>query len=146
MLGVERLDNREFFEQITNDLLGRTEFTTRQTLKAANLTWSDIDRILLVGGSTRMPAVSRMLEEISGIQPERSISPDEAVAYGAAIRAGMKLAKEQGKRTKFKIKNVNSHSLGLVGHNLQTNRKQTAFLIRRNTHLPVAVEKIFKTK
>lgn len=137
---------REFFEQITNDLLGRTEFTTRQTLKAANLTWSDIDRILLVGGSTRMPAVSRMLEEISGIQPERSISPDEAVAYGAAIRAGMKLAKEQGKRTKFKIKNVNSHSLGLVGHNLQTNRKQTAFLIRRNTHLPVAVEKIFKTK
>lgn len=137
---------REFFEQITNDLLGRTEFTTRQTLKAANLEWSDVDRILLVGGSTRMPAVSNMLEQVSGIQPERSISPDEAVAYGAAIRAGMKLAKEQGKRTNFKIKNVNSHSLGLVGHNLQTNRKQTAFLIRRNTHLPVTVEKVFRTR
>ncbi|MEE2641441.1 MAG: Hsp70 family protein [Planctomycetota bacterium] len=137
---------REFFEQITNDLLGRTEFTTRQTLKAANLSWGDVDRILLVGGSTRMAAVSKMLEEVSGIQPERSISPDEAVAYGAAIRAGMKLAKEQGRRTKFKIKNVNSHSLGLVGHNLQTNRKQTAFLIRRNTHLPAVVERVFKTK
>lgn len=138
--------SREFFEQITSDLLGRTEFTTRQTLKAANLTWSEIDRILLVGGSTRMPAVAQMLEEISGIKPERSISPDEAVAHGAAIRAGMKLAKEQGKRTRFKIKNVNSHSLGLVGHNLQTNRKQTAFLIRRNTHLPATVERVFRTK
>lgn len=138
--------SRDFFEQITNDLLGRTEFTTRQTLMAAKLTWDAIDRILLVGGSTRMPAVSKMLTEISGITPERSISPDEAVAYGAAIRAGMKLAKEQGKRTKFKIKNVNSHSLGLVGHNLQTNRKQTAFLIPRNTHLPVLVERVFKTK
>ena len=138
--------SREFFEQITSDLLGRTEFTTRQTLKAADLTWNDIDRILLVGGSTRMSAVAKMLEEISGIKPERSISPDEAVAHGAAIRAGMKLAKEHGKRTKFKIKNVNSHSLGLVGHNLQTNRKQTAFLIRRNTHLPATVEKVFRTK
>lgn len=137
---------REFFEQITSDLLGRTEFTTRQTLKAANLTWNDIDRILLVGGSTRMPAVAEMLTEISKISPERSISPDEAVAYGAAIRAGMKLAKEAGKRTKFKIKNVNSHSLGLVGHNMQTNQKQTAFLIPRNTHLPALVEKVFKTK
>lgn len=137
---------REFFEQITNDLLGRTEFTTRQTLKAARLTWQDIDRILLVGGSTRMPAVSQMLTSISGIAPERSISPDEAVAYGAAIRAGMKVAKEQGKRTKFRIKNVNSHSLGLVGHNLKTNRKQTSLLIRRNSPLPAVVEKFFQTK
>jgi molecular chaperone DnaK len=137
---------REFFEQITSDLLGRTEFTTRQTLKAAQLTWNDIDRILLVGGSTRMPAVAEMLTEISKIAPERSISPDEAVAFGAAIRAGMKLAKEAGKRTKYKIKNVNSHSLGLVGHNMQTNKKQTVFLIPRNSHLPKLVEKIFKTK
>ncbi|MEC9091143.1 MAG: Hsp70 family protein [Planctomycetota bacterium] len=138
--------SRDFFEQVTHDLLGRTEFTTRQTLKAAKLTWNDIDRILLVGGSTRMPAVSRLLVDISGINPERSISPDEAVAYGAAIRAGMILAKEQGKRTRFKIKNVNSHSLGLAGYNLKTNQKQTAFLIRRNTHLPAVVEKVFKTK
>lgn len=138
--------SREFFEQITSDLLGRTEFTTRQTLKAAGLGWDQIDRILLVGGSTRMPAVARMLQDISGIEPERSISPDEAVAAGAAIRAGMVLAREQGKRTRFKIKNVNSHSLGLVGHNLQTNRKQTAFLIRRNTHLPAAAERVFRTR
>ena len=70
---------REKFEEITQDLLDRTAFTTRQTLQASGLEWKDLDRVLCVGGSTRMPAVFEMLKEVSGVAPDRSVSPDEAV-------------------------------------------------------------------
>ena len=73
---------REQFEDLTLDLLDRTDFTVRQTLKSANLQWGDIDKVILVGGSTRMPAVTEMLQSLSGQQPDNSLSPDEAVAHG----------------------------------------------------------------
>lgn len=136
---------REFLEGLTLDLLARTEFTTRQTLKEAKLTWQKINRILMVGGSTRMPAVARMLHEISGIKPDRSVAPDEAVAHGAAIRAGMLLLAQKGKPMPIKIMNVNSHSLGVVGANPTTGQLQAALLIPRNTPLPASAERVFRT-
>jgi molecular chaperone DnaK len=136
---------REQFEKLTSDLLGRTEFTTKQTLKSANLSWQQVDRILMVGGSTRMPAVSSMLQRLSGIKPDQSVAPDEAIAHGAAIRAGMLLLREQGETLKFDITNVNSHSLGVVGRNPKTGVKQTAILIPRNTALPAIAERVFRT-
>ena len=90
---------REQFEEMTLDLLDRTSFTTRQTLQAAGLAVADIDRILLVGGSTRMPAVQRMLKELSGKDPDRSVSPDEAVAHGAALHAGLLAGQARGTRS-----------------------------------------------
>ena len=87
---------REKFEEMTQDLLDRTQFTTKQTLQAAGLGWSDIDRVLLVGGSTRMPMVAKMLRELSGKEPDASVSVDEAVAHGAALHAGILLAKGRG--------------------------------------------------
>ena len=102
--------SREKFEEITRDLLDRTSFTTRQTLQAAGLEWKDIDHVLLVGGSTRMPAVREMLQDLSGKAPDHSVSPDEAVAHGAALHAGLLIDRHQGKSPSFRMRNVNSHS------------------------------------
>ena len=84
---------REQFEEMSANLLERTSYTTRQLLGVAGLEWKDLQKILLVGGATRMPMVARMLQSLSGMQPDRSVNPDEAVARGAALYAGHLLAK-----------------------------------------------------
>jgi molecular chaperone DnaK len=137
---------RAQFDEITSDLLNRTSFTTRQTLQAAGLQWEDIDRVLLVGGSTRIPAVREMLAQLSGKEPDCSVSPDEAVAHGAALHAGLLLDRFHGRSPRFRIKNVNSHSLGVVGTDSATKRLRNAILIPRNTPLPVTARRIFKTQ
>ena len=134
---------REEFEDMTLDLLDRTDFTVRQTLKEANAKWSDIDRVLMVGGSTRMPQVPAMLKSLSGKEPDATLSPDQAVAHGAAIRAAI----IQGDSKVFKatkIKNVNSHSLGLVANEVDTGTPRVVKLIPRNTPLPVVTRRTFK--
>jgi molecular chaperone DnaK len=131
---------------MTRDLLDRTAFTTRQTLQAAGLSWNDLDRVLLVGGSTRMPAVPAMLKGLSGREPDASVSPDEAVAHGAALHAGILIDKYEGRAPNFKIRNVNSHSLGVVATDTATRRKRNAILVPRNTPLPVSAKRIFKTQ
>jgi len=137
---------RRTFEEITRDLLERTAFTTRQTLQAAGLDWTDISRVLLVGGSTRMPAVYKTLQKLSGLKPDRSVSPDEAVAHGAALHAGLLLDHYQGRSPGFHINNVNSHSLGVVATDTKTRRHRNAILIPRNTPLPVTAKRVFKTQ
>jgi molecular chaperone DnaK len=137
---------REQFEEATQDLLDRTRFTAVQTLKAAGLEWSDLNRVLLVGGSTRMPMVRRMLQQVSGQMPDASVSADEAVAHGAALHAGLILARQAGKPEIFKIRNVNSHSLGVVGTDPLTGRRRNGVLIPRNTPLPVSRKRKFKTR
>jgi molecular chaperone DnaK len=138
--------SRQQFQDLTRDLLDRTTFTTRQTLEAAGLAWEQIDRVLLVGGSSRMPAVVEMLRGLSNKEPDCSVSPDEAVAHGAALHAGLLLANQQGQRPSFHIKNVNSHSLGVVATDSKTRRQRNAILIPRNTPLPVAARRVFKTQ
>ncbi len=137
---------RKQFEEATQDLLDRTRFTATQALKAAKLNWDQIDRILLVGGSTRMPMVRDMLRQLSGKEPDASVAADEAVAHGAALRAGLLLAERQGKRGTFSIKNVNSHSLGVVGTDPLTGRKRNGILVPHNTPLPVTAKRTFKTQ
>jgi len=137
---------RDQFEEMTQDLLDRTAFTTRQTLNAARLSWEEVDRILLVGGSTRMPAVSGTLAQLSGKIPDRSVSPDEAVAHGAALHAGLLLARHDGRAPAFRIQNVNSHSLGVVGKDPRTKRMRNGVVVPRNTALPVAAKRVFKTQ
>jgi molecular chaperone DnaK len=136
---------REQFEEATQDLLDRTRFTCVQTLRAAGLDWSDLDRVLLVGGSTRMPMVRAMLQKISGKTPDASVAADEAVAHGAALHAGLILAKRAGRPAAFSIRNVNSHSLGVVGVDSQTKRRRNGIIIPRNTPLPVSAHRKFKT-
>src|SRR5437868_11043307 len=107
----------------------RTSITTRRTLKAGGIKRSDIDRVLLVGGSSRMPAVLEMLRELSDKEPDCSVSPDEAVAHGAALHAGLILSYHQGKSPTFHIRNVNSHSLGVVATDAKTKRSRNAILV-----------------
>jgi molecular chaperone DnaK len=137
---------RHQFEEATQDLLDRTAFTTRQTLQAAGLTWNEIDRILLVGGSTRMPAVSRMLQALSGKDPDNSVSADEAVAHGAALHAQRLFALHRGVPPLFNVQNINSHSLGVVASEPDTRRLRNAIIIPRNTRLPVAARRVFRTQ
>ena len=136
---------RKQFEELTIDLLERTAFTTRETLKACSKTWKDIDHILIVGGSTRMPMIRQMLQDESGKELDTSVSPDEAVAQGAAIRAGILLAEKSEQALQPRIKNVNSHSLGVVAKDVETGEPRTVVIIPRNTPLPVVGKRAFKT-
>ena len=117
---------RDKFETLTVDLLERTAFTTRQMLKSAGLLWSDIDRLLLVGGSSRMPMVRTSLENMSGLIPDANVHPDEAVARGAAIYAQHLLVEKNIQSTvrQLAITDVNAHSLGIEGINQDTLRKE----------------------
>ncbi len=136
---------REQFESMTQDLLDRTSLTCQEALRAAGMDWGDLDRVLLVGGSTRMPQVRKMLADLSGREPDHGISPDEAVAHGAAIRTGVLQSQFEGRPPKMKIQSVNSHSLGVVGRDRRTDRRRTAVLIPRNTPLPTSTKRLFRT-
>jgi molecular chaperone DnaK len=139
---------REEFEDLAADLLERTAFTTKQAMLAGGLMWSELDRLLLVGGSSRMPAVRRALKEISGIAPDDAVHPDEAVARGAAIFARYLLGVRgiAGAAPQLRISDVNSHGLGIEGVNLQTLRAENVTLIRRNTPLPCEIKRTFVTR
>lgn len=136
---------REQFEQATLDLVDRTRFTAEQTLRTAGLEWSEVDRVLLVGGSSRMPMIRNMLQQISGKVPDAGVAADEAVAQGAALHAGLILEQSRGNAGSFHIRNVNSHSLGVIGKDPQTGRRRNGIIVPRNTQLPVTARRIFKT-
>jgi molecular chaperone DnaK len=137
---------RAEFEEATAELLERTRLTTEIVVRQTGLSWAEIDRVLLVGGSTRMPMVVRMLKELSGKEPDRSVSADEAVAHGAALYAGL-LAPARGAAAapEFTVTNVNSHSLGILGSDPKTGRKHNKILLPKNTPLPRTVSRVFKT-
>jgi molecular chaperone DnaK len=93
-----------------------------------------------------MPMVAQMLRELSGQEPDGSVAVDEAVAHGAALHAGVLLAKSRGETPVVRIRNVNSHSLGVVATDAQTGRKRNAIVIPRNTALPVMAKRVFRTQ
>jgi len=139
---------REQFESLTEDLLERTLYTCREVLRRAELEWSDVTRVLLVGGSTRMPAISRRLEELTGIVPDASLYPDEAVARGAAIYARYLLQSrgESDAPPSFQVADVNSHSLGILGVDQETGRRENVIVIPRNSRLPARAVRNFVTR
>ena len=145
---VEIPVTREQFEDLSADLLERTAYTSRQLLASAKMEWSGVTRLLLVGGSTRMPMVVEMLRRMTGLEPDHTVHPDEAVARGAALYAAYLLGREAGSRAQaeFSISNVNSHSLGVEGIDRDTLRKRNIVLIPRNTPLPAKVRDRFATK
>ena len=81
--------NRANFEQLIEDLVNRTKNPCIKALKDAKLSPSEIDEVILVGGSTRIPKVQEMVKEIFGKEPNKSVNPDEVVAIGAAIQGGI---------------------------------------------------------
>ncbi len=144
-LTIKKSIKKDDFEELTKDLVERTAFTTRQTLKQSGKSWDEIDVVLLVGGSTRMPSIQNMLRELSGKHPRSDISPDEAVAHGAAIQAGILRNQFPDGVPLPKIKNVNSHSLGIVANRIDTGEEKVVRVIPRNSPLPVISSRTFKT-
>ncbi|NOZ19665.1 MAG: Hsp70 family protein [Planctomycetes bacterium] len=147
---------KDEFEHLTEDLLGRTEMTTQLVLEQSGLSWDAVNRVLLVGGSTRMPMVRSMLELITGKEPDASLPADEVVAWGAAIHAGIRSLRKPGGARGFTAKvikelkdvveiNVNSHSLGIAAFDPKTKKRVNAIIIKKNTPLPHSAKRLFKT-
>jgi molecular chaperone DnaK len=136
---------RSQFEDMICDLVERTETTTSLVVRQAGLDWPQIDRVLLVGGSSRIPMIAHMLHRLTGKPPDCSPSPDEAVAHGAALYAGMLMRGGSSSPPAFELVNVNSHSLGVVGVHRKTGQKTNVILIPKNTPLPAQAARAFKT-
>ena len=143
----ERIEvNRAEFEEMTGDLVVRTETTVSLVMRQAGIDFGEIDHVLLVGGSTRMPMIRTMLRDLTGKEPECSQSPDEAVAYGAAYYADSLLAgAADSQKPACELINVNSHSLGVVGTEPKTRHRRNVILIPKNTPLPTRAAGVFCT-
>lgn len=135
-LHIETVLTRAKFEDMTRHLLDRTVAPVRQALKDSGLTKNDIHHVLLVGGSTRMPAVVELIKKELGKEPNKSVNPDEVVAIGAAIQGGV----ISGDVKDVLLLDVTPLSLGI-----ETMGGVMTVLIERNTTIPTSKSQVFST-
>ena len=127
---------RAKFEEISAELVERTMVPTRQALSDAGLSANDIDKIVLVGGSTRIPAVQEAVKRVTGKEPHKGVNPDEVVALGAAVQAGVLT----GDVTDVVLLDVTPLSLGI-----ETAGGVFTKMIDRNTTIPTSKSQVFST-
>lgn len=127
---------RAKFEELTADLVERTLGPTRQALSDSGLTPADLDKIVLVGGSTRIPAVQEAIKKLTGKEPHKGVNPDEVVALGAAVQAGVLT----GDVKDVVLLDVTPLSLGI-----ETAGGVFTKMIERNTTIPTSKSQVFST-
>lgn len=135
-LHLEMTLTRAKFDELTADLVERTKIPVRQALKDAGLSQSEIDEVILVGGSTRIPAVVEAVRKETGKEPNKSVNPDEVVAMGAAIQGGV----ITGDVKDVVLLDVTPLSLGI-----ETMGGVFTKLIDRNTTIPTSKSQVFST-
>ncbi len=154
---------REDFEELTRHLIEKCKALCEIVMQEAKLQWSEIDKTLLVGGMTRIPMVTRMITELSGKAPSPEVSPDEAVALGAAIQAmlcqlgredatGQRSIPEATRQTftgrdggLIQVTNVTSHTLGVVLWNEESQEEYVFPMIKKSTPIPAEIHNAFGT-
>lgn len=135
-LNVEMKLTRVKFEELTKSLLDRTVKPVDDALKEAKLSVSDINKVLLVGGSTRMPAVEELVTKKLGITPDKSINPDEVVAQGAAIQGGVLMGD---------VKDILLLDVTPLTLSIETAGGVATPMIKRNSTIPISKSQIFST-
>lgn len=135
-LNIEKTLTRAKFESLTKDLLERTIKPVKDAIKESKLSFNDIHQVLLVGGSTRMPAVQELVKKITGKEPNKTVNPDEVVAMGAAIQGGVLVGD---------VKDVLLLDVTPLTLAIETLGGIATPLIKRNTTIPVSKSQIFST-
>ena len=133
---IEKELTREVFEKLCSNLIERCQIPVEKALNDARLDKSDIDEVVLVGGSTRIPAIQKLVESLTNKKPNQSVNPDEVVAIGAAIQAGI-LASE--------IKDVLLLDVTPLSLGVETLGGVMTKIIARNTTIPVKKSEMFST-